>query len=266
MTLRIKWKEKGSSRFTDEIPDSMLASETKLSGVSHAVRRPGGGKFLAWCNVNPADNVVTFDYRSYVEENENEFSPGVLRLTFPDARRRGKPEVEWGETGRDDFVLIKALVTRGPISEDEVGLVSEPFDPSNLEDARQRMLKSLAVRQGQPAFRNALMAAYRNTCVVTGCRVAEVLEAAHISGYRGPHTNHVQNGLLLRADIHALFDKGLIGIDPDTWKVVVHKSIRREPYAEPHESDISSRLPENIRKRPNAEALKQHLKSFGLEE
>jgi predicted restriction endonuclease len=87
------------------------------------------------------------------------------------------------------------------------------FDPLDADDGRTKTERLIALRQGQPAFRNALIDAYEGRCAITGCEVREVLEAAHISPYRGTHTNHVTNGLLLRADIHTLFDRGLIRVD-----------------------------------------------------
>jgi hypothetical protein len=57
------------------------------------------------------------------------------------------------------------------------------------------------------------------------------LDASHIVPYLGPETNHPSNGLILRADIHALFDLGLITIDPDSMTVVVAPSLRRSDYA-----------------------------------
>ena len=53
------------------------------------------------------------------------------------------------------------------------------------------------------------MTDYEGKCAVTGCDVPDVLQAAHIFPYMGPETNHPSNGLL-RADIHTLFDLGLI--------------------------------------------------------
>ena len=56
-------------------------------------------------------------------------------------------------------------------------------------DLRERALRAIALRQGQPAFRSDLMRAYAGTCAVTGYRTESVLEAAHISPYLGGHTN-----------------------------------------------------------------------------
>ena len=54
------------------------------------------------------------------------------------------------------------------------------------------------------------------------------LEAAHINPYRGESDNHPDNGLLLRADIHTLFDLNLLGIEPDHFRVELHPSLAKE--------------------------------------
>ena len=91
------------------------------------------------------------------------------------------------------------------------------FDPD--VDARRRIMAAIVQREGQPAFRQALLQAYEGTCAISGCTVEALLEAAHIVPYRGPHTDFVENGLLLRADLHKLFDLRLFRIDPDTRTV-----------------------------------------------
>ena len=80
-------------------------------------------------------------------------------------------------------------------------------------DGRERAIGAIVRRRGQPAFRRALLEAYHERCAVTGCDAPEALEAAHVVPYRGVATNHPANGLLLRADLHALFDLGLIAVD-----------------------------------------------------
>ena len=104
------------------------------------------------------------------------------------------------------------------------------FDTTNSEDGRKKELRSIAIRRGQPAFRKELLAAYKVRCAVTGCPLQPVLEAAHIVPYRGEQTNHVQNGLPLRADIHTLFDLGLLSIDPKTLKVVISPDLHGTDY------------------------------------
>lgn len=53
---------------------------------------------------------------------------------------------------------------------------------------------------------------YGAECCITGCTVDTLLEAAHIIPYRGDQTNDVTNGLLLRVDLHRLFDAHLLSM------------------------------------------------------
>ena len=75
----------------------------------------------------------------------------------------------------------------------------------------------------------------------TGCPVVDVLEAAHIHPYRGDETNHVANGLLLRADLHTLFDCGMLAIDPDDLRVVMVSSIWGSSYGKLHGRALRAR-------------------------
>ena len=103
------------------------------------------------------------------------------------------------------------------------------FDPT--EDARRRIMAAIVQRDGQPAFRKALLAAYQGACAISGCSVEALLEAAHVVPYRGTHTNMVGNGLLLRADLHKMFDLHMFFIDPSTRKVRLSGMLRRSEYA-----------------------------------
>lgn len=131
------------------------------------------------------------------------------------------------------------------------------FDPTDDQDARRQMLQSIVVRCGQPAFRRELLRAYGGACAISGCTVVEALEAAHILPFRGERTNHVQNGLLLRADLHTLFDLGMIEIDPDSLKVGVSPSICDEMYTVYDGKQFS--LPSNPDDQPSREALRIRL-------
>jgi predicted restriction endonuclease len=80
------------------------------------------------------------------------------------------------------------------------------------DDRRQKVPASVVIRRGQRRFREALLTAFDRCCAVSGCAVVELLEAAHISPYKGEHTDRPDNGLLLRADLHTLFDLDLLTI------------------------------------------------------
>jgi len=131
----------------------------------------------------------------------------------------------------------------------------EDFDASASADTRTRIESSVVVRPGQGRFRARLFELYGARCMITGCRQAEALEAAHIVGYRGKQTNHPSNGLVLRADIHSLFDSGLLAVDEKTLRVLVSPTVVDEEY---------SRLAGKRLKvasngaRPDRDALRQH--------
>ena len=102
--------------------------------------------------------------------------------------------------------------------------------PSDDYDARLRAVRQIVARRGQPAFRAALLTAYSCRCAVTGCDVKDVLEAAHLLPYRGPESNNVRNGLLLRADIHTLLDLMLLAFDPDKRTVAISRTLQGTQY------------------------------------
>jgi hypothetical protein len=105
-----------------------------------------------------------------------------------------------------------------------------PFNPKSLKDARERVLCEVVRRRGQAKFRHALITAYEGRCAITGCALLAILEAAHITPYMGGATNRVSNGLLLRADLHTLWDLGLIAIVPDKNTFWVNPRITDATY------------------------------------
>jgi hypothetical protein len=107
---------------------------------------------------------------------------------------------------------------------------SEQFEPAGQVDARNRVLREVVRRQGQSQFRAKLIAAYEGRCAITGCSQVVTLEAAHITPYLGPDTNLIGNGLLLRADIHTLWDLGLVAVNPISMVVSVSPSVHDQEY------------------------------------
>lgn len=135
---------------------------------------------------------------------------------------------------------------------------SRSFNPAGVIDSRRRVLAEIVRRRGQQEFREKLLVAYGGRCAITGCDAVEALEAAHIVPYQGDETNSVQNGLLLRADIHTLFDLGLIGVNPDTMTVVVSEKLKTTSYREI--AEICLRLPADPGFQPSKAALYEHLR------
>lgn len=130
------------------------------------------------------------------------------------------------------------------------------FDPANDVDARTRVNTSIVRRRGQKKFREQLLDAYGARCAVSGSAVEEILEAAHIAPYKGDHTNHVTNGLLLRADLHTLFDLNRISVQAPELTLWVSKALNGSEY-----EDLRGRQlykPTDGR-HPNESALLAHL-------
>lgn len=134
------------------------------------------------------------------------------------------------------------------------------FDPSSIEDGRRRVFAEVARRQGQAKFRNKLMTNYEGACAISGCDIADVLHAAHIFPYLGPDTNHPSNGLLLRADIHTLFDLGLIRIEPGTLKISVSSVLDQTDYEQYRGKTL--RLPSSRASRPSIPALEKRWATY----
>lgn len=130
------------------------------------------------------------------------------------------------------------------------------FDPTDVADARRRVSADIVRRRGQPAFRKTLLDAYGNACAITGCSLPAVLEAAHVLPYKGDHTNVVSNGLLLRADIHTLFDLGLIAIQSERMVVRVSPELENTEYGRLDGSPL--RFPKQNSQRVSQDALDWH--------
>jgi hypothetical protein len=103
----------------------------------------------------------------------------------------------------------------------------EEYNPDVI-DYRPLVERQIRERRGQREFRDALRQRYGDRCLVTGCKVLAVLEAAHITPYRGEQDNHPENGLLLRSDIHTLFDLDLLRIEPEELIVELSLEVSHE--------------------------------------
>jgi putative restriction endonuclease len=137
-----------------------------------------------------------------------------------------------------------------------VGFPIGEFDPKATQDNRLRVIAEVRRRQGGARFRRALLQAYDSRCAMTRYGAIPALEAAHILPYRGPQTNHVANGLLLRADMHDLFDLGLIAVDTNSMKLLLANDLAGTEY-EPYAGQ-SLWVPREPGARPNHEALDKH--------
>lgn len=96
-------------------------------------------------------------------------------------------------------------------------------------DERNFVSRKMALRKGQSRFRKNMMTLWKNCCI-SGCEINSIIEAAHVAPFRGEKDHHIQNGLILRVDIHRLFDSYLIGINPDTMEIELAPQLMDSEY------------------------------------
>jgi putative restriction endonuclease len=132
------------------------------------------------------------------------------------------------------------------------------LEPEGQKYGKPQLVKS---RLGQGAFRVQITDAYSRRCAISGEKTLPALEAAHVKPYAesGPH--HITNGLLLRADMHKLYDSGYLTITTD-FKVEVSNKIKEEfnngkDYYKHHGQNLLI-LPDNPLKRPNSDYIEWH--------
>jgi putative restriction endonuclease len=119
-------------------------------------------------------------------------------------------------------------------------------------------------RLGQGAFRIAVTEAYGRQCAVSGGKVLPALDAAHIRPYHDGGLHLKSNGLLLRKDIHSVFDAGYATVDSD-YRFVVGEKIKEvydngNEYRRLHGAQL--RLPNNVADQPDLDFLRWHNERF----
>lgn len=131
------------------------------------------------------------------------------------------------------------------------------FDPTSIVDERKKIASQINARRGQSKFRKELLEVYNSKCAMTATSVVEILEAAHIYPYKGYDTNVISNGIILRADIHTLFDLGLISINPVTLEIEISSKLKgNNEYASLINKKVY--LPKDIQKQPSKKVLEYH--------
>ena len=129
---------------------------------------------------------------------------------------------------RDDLAHHEFIDPLTFVVEDQ----SEPMDAYKpIQDEDKRQAYARRVRKGQSRFRKALHTLYGSRCAFTGTDEESVLEACHIISHAKTGDNSLDNGLLLRSDIHVLFDEHLMTLANDGQRILVHKDITAPEYA-----------------------------------
>lgn len=213
------------------------ASEYSLTVRGHEARLDYGGRFRE-ANTSP----------------ERDFDIGILLIRFADEVRDVVAELLWKGEGKKSFSNQCKIEASWAESRSIA-----PFRPSKADHRKRRLLNSV-LRPGQLRFRRQLLSAYGALCCMTGCTIESTLEAAHIMPYLGTDYDHRENGLLMRADIHRLFDNLLIGVEPQTLRIVLAPLLKSESQYSVlagHRLQLSSG---SIK--PSPKALEDHWRRF----
>jgi hypothetical protein len=241
------------------------------------LRRADGSWSLAYHqeNRNPANRDAEYTNRGLMRCISDRIPIGVLRerkaigggseydvlgLAIPVRWYDGYFFLEslGGEDPRKGDTVTEVL-TATAVEQVETEASEAPLSYDNFS-ARLRIHRQIVARRGQSAVRSDLLAAYDGRCAITGCTAEAALEVSRIWPGEGPEFNAIRNNLLLRADIHTLFDLQLLAIDPRTHAVVVSGVLRDTEYI----SLGSRRLtePSNVSQRPAEEYLQKAWEDF----
>lgn len=141
--------------------------------------------------------------------------------------------------GRDAVRAVDRVVQRAG----RVDLAGPPGTTVELAGGFRQAL--VRVRRGQEAFRAHLLASQGDRCAFTGPAPERVLEAGHLYSYARLGEHHAHGGLMLRRDVHRLFDDGLLAVDPSGLRIDVGADLAAFPqYARLHGEPLALRLRE----------------------
>jgi hypothetical protein len=131
------------------------------------------------------------------------------------------PSIGWNATLKEIYWQGRKKTTASEVEE---------YIKNADNDTLNKIQAWITQRENQGKFKKNILKLYNNKCAITGCKVAETLDAAHIEPHSENGNNQNNNGILMRADIHKLFDRGLLKINPDIFKVQVDAKIKDPEY------------------------------------
>ena len=156
----------------------------------------------------------------------SELSPGWVdlrgRLTAGQCRQLAIKKNSQHSIRPSDVDLINAVLRKLD------SRLSAPFQ-DRRNAAQGFTTVTVRARLGQGSFRDSLLDQFGTTCAFTGDAPKQSLDAAHLYSYAKLGEHHDSGGLLLRSDIHRLFDAGLMTVDPLTLTIDLHDSLMAYP-------------------------------------
>lgn len=252
------------------------APQNAICGFGYFARYARLSAWMAWDTFGAANGCASFgDMQARIEtireriryrEGDDRDKIGCVLITqpvfFPEDRWVRQPG-NWPvrtqsekrydlATGEGARVWHECLGVANELDREQ-GSVAEPT--SRYGDPRL-----VRPRVGQGIFRVSITEAYGGACAITGEHSLPALEAAHILPFREGGPNETANGLLLRADLHRLFDNGYVTVTPDA-RVEVSGRLREDYHNGRSYYPLQGQqlhLPSNLADRPGREFLEWH--------
>ena len=284
------WRPSGKTNFKAINPNDMFLFKLRspynyIVGGGFFVRYSILPLFLAWDAFGEKNGATSLEelnksikrYRSNTSIPDYNYNIGCIILNNPfffdesnwiPIPRDWSPNIVQGKTYDTDteigHQLYQQVTERLHLISGEHGTATDE-EPSDYRIYGKEQI--IRPRLGQGAFRIVVTEAYSRKCSITGERTLPVLDAAHIVPFSQKGPSITQNGILLRTDIHALFDKGYLTITDDL-KVEVSRRLK-EDYGNgkiyyPYHGKSLANLPLNKSDMPAKEFLQWHNQNIYL--
>ncbi|MFD6354071.1 HNH endonuclease [Nocardia tengchongensis] len=132
---------------------------------------------------------------------------------------------------QNSFRALRWDAVRALAADEMGGDVFGALDATTRQIQGGHVVRPTRVRRGQKDFRQQLLSKYNNRCAFTGTLPPAVLDACHLYSFAKVGKHHEHGGVLLRRDLHTLFDRGHIAVDHD-GRIDVSEEYRRYPAYE----------------------------------
>jgi len=230
------------------VPQQNLNAETKTQKLKNG-KLPRRIYHLGWSELQVNELI----HRWFLGQSANQIGRAIGKSRNAILSKANRLSLPRGEEFRKK--LAKAFKLN-PLED-----LSPDTDVSSIPILNDHSItpKSINNRIGQQGFRQDILILFGRRCAITGTEAQEVLEAAHIIPYSKSQNNDSTNGLCLRADIHSLYDLGIISITED---LVVYVSSRMtDPEYTKFDKKVLE-LPIRAKTRINRSFLKWHFENI----
>ena len=200
------------------------------------------------------ETITIQKFSKYLREIKNEIFPVKINLISGTVTEITTlielvSTLDWSEDGK--------MITASDTFKDR-SKFGVPNEAPN-DDISVKTTTYLKARRGQRKLRAKLFHLYDGKCAISQCAVSEVLHACHVDDFGFSGNNLSTNAILIRSDLHDLFDSHLLAIHPFSNNVVIHSSLKGTSYFEFHERKVAER---NDNKKIDIKALNRRWDLF----